>query len=95
MPATTTAPDPENARRGATIREFRRLHGLTSAELGRLVDRSDRSITSIERGERPADVAICRAIADALKIPVAAIVIENYADIADAPVDRATTAAAS
>lgn len=85
MPATIPVHNPENVRRGATIRVLRQMHGLSAAELGRLVGRSDRSITSIERGERPADLPICRAIANALKIPVAAIAIENYDEIADEP----------
>jgi transcriptional regulator with XRE-family HTH domain len=83
MPDTT--PPPEDVRVGATIRELRRAYGLTAAQLGRAIGKSEDLITAIERGERHATIANCRAIADFIKIPVAAIIIDGYDQIADQP----------
>ena len=78
MPSDTTALDPEDVRVGATIRALRKAYGLDAHELGRLIDKSEALVTAIERGERRATPAVCRAIADSLKIPLAAITVEGY-----------------
>jgi transcriptional regulator with XRE-family HTH domain len=82
MPDTT--PPPEDVRVGATIRELRRAYGLTAAQLGRAIGKSEDLITAIERGERHATIANCRAIAGVINIPIAAITVECYDQIADA-----------
>lgn len=84
MPDITTAPEPESIRRGATIRALREAYGLKAHQLGKLIGKSEDLITAIERGERRATPEVCRAIADALNVPLAAITVENYAQIADA-----------
>lgn len=85
MPDTEPAPDPADVRKGATIRALREMHGLTAEELGRAVGKSRPLITAIERGERRAPFALCRAIAETLGVPVAAITVENYDAIASQP----------
>lgn len=88
MPSDT-APDPENVRVGATIRALREPRGLTAAELGRAIGKSEDLITAIERGERRATIVNCQAIANVLKVPVAAITVRNYERIADAQTVKA------
>lgn len=78
---TSTAPAPEDVRVGATIRALRELHGLTAAELGRAIGKSEPLITAIERGDRHATLAVCRAIAGKLGLPLAAITVEGYEQI--------------
>jgi transcriptional regulator with XRE-family HTH domain len=78
MPDTDTR-QPEDVRRGATIRALREANGLTAVELGRLIGVSEPLITAIERGDRRATMANCRAIAERLNVPLAAITIEDYA----------------
>lgn len=75
---------PEDARRGATIKALREAHGLSAAELGRLIGVSRARISQIELGQKRATIANCKAIADKLHIPLAAITIEGYEHIADA-----------
>jgi len=84
MPDTTIAPDPENVRRGATIRALREAYGLKARQLGELIGKSEDLITAIERGERRATPGTCRAIADKLGVPLAAITVEGYEQIRDA-----------
>lgn len=81
MPNDTTALDPEDVRVGATIRALREAHGLSITELGRLVGVSRQLIGLIESGERHATPAVCRAIADTLGIPLAAITVTGYAQM--------------
>lgn len=84
MPETEPL-DPEDVRVGATIRALREPRGLTSAELGRAIGKSEALIRHIERGERHASLVICQAIASVLKVPVAAITVKGYERIADKP----------
>jgi transcriptional regulator with XRE-family HTH domain len=83
MPDTTTTPDPEDVRIGATIRALREAHELTATELARAIGVSQQLMSFIERGERHAGMAHCRAIARTLNVPLAAITVRDYADIAD------------
>lgn len=80
----TTDRDPENVRKGATIRELRRAYGLTQEQLAVAIHVTPRWLGYIEAGDRKADVPFCRRVADVLGVPLAAITVENYADIVDA-----------
>lgn len=68
---------------GATIRALREAHGLSTHELARLIGVSQTLVSLIENGERRATIANCRVIADKLRVPLAAITVEGYAEIAD------------
>lgn len=81
MASDITALDPEDVRIGATIRALRKAYGLQAHELGRLVGKSEALITAIERGKRTATPEVCRAIADKLGIPLAAITVADYEQI--------------
>lgn len=83
MTETPAAPDPEDVRRGATIRALRELHDLSAAELGHAIGKSGPLITAIERGDRRATLGVCRSIAQKLGVPLAAITVEGYKHIAD------------
>lgn len=78
----TPTPGTEEAR-GAIIRMLRESRGLSSADLGRMVGRSDSLIRRIELGSLRANLGICMAIATALEIPVARIVGDDVAKIID------------
>lgn len=79
MPVTDTdTRNPEDIRRGATIRALREAYGLKAHELGRLINRSEALVTAVERGERTATLGVCRAVAGALNVPLAAITVEGY-----------------
>lgn len=67
--------DPEAVRRGATIRGFRRAYGMTLEELGAIVAKSHGYLSKVETGKAMADVPLCRAIATALDLELAAIVV--------------------
>lgn len=70
--------DPEDVRVGATIKALREAHGLSGTELARLIGVSQQLVSFIERGERHATPAVCRAVADKLGIPLAAITVRDY-----------------
>jgi len=74
----------EDVRKGATIRALRDAYGLSTVELATAIDVSPRYISAIETGHRPAPIRLCRAIADVLKVPLAAITVEGYEQIRDA-----------
>lgn len=75
MQDTTTPAVSEDARIGATIRQLREDRDLKARELGQLIGLSEAMITAIERGERKATLPVCRDIAGALKVRLAAIAI--------------------
>lgn len=81
MASDITALDPEDIRIGATIRALRKAYGLEAHELGRLIGKSEALVTAMERGERRATAATCRTIADKLGVPLAAIIVADYAEI--------------
>jgi transcriptional regulator with XRE-family HTH domain len=85
--ATTATRSPEDVRVGATIRARRELHELSAAELGRAIGKSEPMVTAIERGDRRASMAVCRAVAGVLGVKLAAITIERYDEIADEEAD--------
>lgn len=86
MPDTTdTTPAPEDVRVGATIAALREAHELSQAELGRAIGVSQQLISFIEGGARKASIANCRAIAKVFRVPLAAITVEGYQQIADQP----------
>jgi transcriptional regulator with XRE-family HTH domain len=76
--------DPEATRLGATIRALREAHGLKIAELAYAIGISRPQLSNIELGARRATPQVCRAIADKLNIPLAAITVEGYEQIAKA-----------
>lgn len=80
MPTDPTERDPENVRTGATIAALREAYGMSKTDLARLIDVSLSLVSLIESGHRKATPAVCRAIADKLNIPLAAITVEGYAD---------------
>lgn len=65
---------------GATIAETRRARQMTQLELGRLVGRSQPSISDVEKGKRDITVGDLVAICDALDLPLTdvATTIEAY-----------------
>lgn len=75
--------NPEYVRVGATIKALRDKSGLSRAELGRAIGKSDKLIEAIERGDRKATPQVCRRIADQLDVALAAIVMPNYEQIRD------------
>ena len=68
---------------GATIRALREAYGLKARELAELIGKSEPLITAIERGERSATPEVCKAIAGKLRIPLAAITVEGYEQVAE------------
>ena len=78
MATDTTERDPENVRIGATIAALRDAYGLTQTELARMIGVSGPLISLIESGDRRATMANCRAIAEAFRIPLAAITVKGY-----------------
>lgn len=82
MPNDTTELDPEDVRVGATIKALREAHGLNRTELARLIGVSQQLVSFIEAGKRHATPAVCRAVADKLGIPLAAITVRDYAKAA-------------
>lgn len=85
MPSETTAPDPENVRVGATIKALREAHELTVTELARAIGVSHTLISLIESGQKRATMANCREIARVVRVPLAAITVAGYEEIADDP----------
>lgn len=81
MPNDTIELDPEDIRVGATIKALREAHGLSITELAGLIGVSRQLIGLIESGTRHATPAVCRAIADKLGIPLAAITVADYAQM--------------
>jgi transcriptional regulator with XRE-family HTH domain len=75
--------DPEAVRLGATIRALREAHGLKIVELARAADRSADYLSNVEAGRKKASPYLCRAIADTLGIPLAAITVTGYERIAE------------
>jgi transcriptional regulator with XRE-family HTH domain len=90
MPTDTSERDPEDVRIGATIRALREAHGLKGTELARAIGVSGPLISLIESGDRKATMANCRAIAELLNVPLAAITVKGYEQIADRPARAAS-----
>lgn len=82
MASDTTALNPENVRVGATIRALREAHGLNGTQLAVLIGVSLPLVSLIESGQRKATPKVCKAIADKLGIPLAAITVEDYEQVA-------------
>lgn len=59
---------------GATVKAIREFAGLSQAELSRQSAVSQGHISGIEAGEKNASPKTVRKLADALKVPVAALV---------------------
>lgn len=72
MPSTT-APNPEDAGIGATIRALREARELTITQLAEKVGVSRQFMGFIESGKRHAGLAHIRAIAETLDVPLDAI----------------------
>ena len=59
---------------GETIRTLRKAAGLTLAKLAAKANISKGSLCSIEKGERPAGLAVLRKLAAAMNIPISVLV---------------------
>jgi transcriptional regulator with XRE-family HTH domain len=79
----TSVLNADDIRIGATIKALRCAYGLSRVELGRAIGKSDKLIEKIENGYRHATPEVCRAVADALGIPLAAITMRGYDQIAE------------
>lgn len=76
--------DPEAVRLGATIRAIREAHGLKLVELARAIGVSQPYMSNVEIGEKMASPRVCRRVADTFGIPLAAITVRGYEQIAGA-----------
>jgi transcriptional regulator with XRE-family HTH domain len=74
----------EAKRLGATIRALRSAHGLKVGELAVALGKSQAYVSNIEAGRKYAPLQLCREIATLFRIPLAAITIEGYKEIAKA-----------
>ena len=74
----------EAKRLGATIRALRAAHGLKVGELAVALGKSQAYLSNIEAGRKYAPLQLCKEIATLLRIPLAAITIEGYEEIAKA-----------
>lgn len=70
--------DPEAVRIGATIRALRTALGWTITELATAVEKSHAYICNIEAGRKRCPGKLARQIAEALGVPVGAIVSPGY-----------------
>jgi transcriptional regulator with XRE-family HTH domain len=70
--------DAEDKHVGAVIKTLRESYGLSAVELGRLIGKSEQLIHAIENGSRRATPQVRRSIADKLRIPLAALVVDGY-----------------
>src|SRR5271166_3237784 len=55
---------------GQRLRHFRRIRGLTLAELGERVDRAPSALSLLENGRREPKLSLIEALATALSVPV-------------------------
>jgi transcriptional regulator with XRE-family HTH domain len=73
---------------GDHIRQWREHRGMTRAALGKVVGRSARTVGAIEAGKRDVGAAMLRNLAEALRVPVGALVDggpgEGVAEVLDA-----------
>ena len=77
--------EPEDVRRGATIRALRTAYGVPITVLAEKAGISKRYLEFIENGHRKATRQVCGRIAQYLDVPLAAITIEGFeADCAKA-----------
>ncbi|MDX3109562.1 helix-turn-helix domain-containing protein [Nonomuraea angiospora] len=74
----STEVDPEAVRIGATIRALRNALGWTITELAAAVGKSHAYICNIEAGRKRCPGKLARQVADALGVPVGAIVSPGY-----------------
>lgn len=75
--------NPDNIHVGAVIQALREKTGLSRAELGRAIGKSDKLIQKIETGERRALPETCVAIAETLRVPLAALIVRDWEQIRD------------
>ena len=73
--------DPEALRVGATIKSLRLAHGWKLGEFATALGMSHSYISNIEAGRKLAPRPLCRKIADALDVPLAAIISSEYARV--------------
>lgn len=81
--------NPDDIHIGAVIQALREKTGLSRAELGRAIGRSDKLIQKIETGERRAIPEVRVAIAGTLGVPLAAIIVRDWELIRDPEQDAA------
>lgn len=72
--------DPEAIRIGETIRALREANGWKLGQFATAVGKSHSYISNIEAGRKMPPRALCREIADALNVPLAAIVSTRYVE---------------
>lgn len=77
MPDTRKTAGLEAVRRGAVIKALREAYGLKAAELAATAGVTRRYLSYIEAGTKLAPVVLCRKIADALGVPLAAITVAD------------------
>jgi transcriptional regulator with XRE-family HTH domain len=82
MPSNWNDTDPEDIRRGATIKALRQAYGLSVAEMAVAVGVGARYLNYIEAGSRSAPLELCAKIARRLDVALAAITVEDYAKLA-------------
>jgi len=92
--AETKERDLEAIRRGATIKALREAYGISAAKLVEPMGITRRYLSYIEAGDKLAPVALCRQIADRLHIPLAAIMVDGFAEDYIAEANEANGSAA-
>jgi transcriptional regulator with XRE-family HTH domain len=80
--------NPDDIHIGAVIQALREKTGLSRAELGRAIGRSDKLIQKIETGQRRAIPEVRVAIAETLRVPLAAIIVRDWEQIRDPEPER-------
>lgn len=76
--------NPENVRVGATLRAFRKAHGLKLVEMAVALGISHAYLSNIEAGRKAAPMDLCKHAAKVLRVPLAAITIAGYEEIREA-----------
>lgn len=69
-----TTPDPELTRLGATIHALRQAHGIRPSDFAIRIGMSHAHLSNIEAGRKRPTPSTIHAIADALGVPVMALV---------------------
>jgi len=85
-------PSPDDVHTGAIIRALRQSRGLSPAELAGLIGKSEPLVTAIERGQRRATPQVCEGLAEALRVPLAAITKPEPVQDAEPAQERETAA---
>ena len=76
--------DPEDVRVGATLRALRKAHGLRLGEMAAALGISHAYLSNVEAGRKSAPLLLCRKAAALMRVPLAAITIEDYEGLREA-----------